>query len=156
MHPLYSRITGQVIWLLFEENDARPDDIDAFMDLFLKRKQRDLETMQVLLDNPAMYLQVQLQDIPCLQKTHATNLNKTLPPPCLRCAALDGHVLPASHPDLISLMPPFALGCHCTPKAITAQQAATAPLLTEAPPPQRKLYCDTGWLFHMYWATVTP
>ncbi|MFV0421430.1 hypothetical protein [Oleidesulfovibrio sp.] len=152
-HPLYSRLTGQVIWVLFEENDAEQDDIDTFMDLCLKRKERDLQVMQTLLDNPSLYLKVQIEDIPCLSGSEGCCKTKhpDLPPPCECCVALDGRVLPASHPELLKYLPPYGLGCRCTPKAVTAAEAADAPPLTDASLPLRKLHCDSGWLFHMHW-----
>jgi hypothetical protein len=170
MHPLYSRLTGQVIWLLFEENDARQEDIDAFMDLVLQRKERELDTMRALLENPALYLRVELQDVPCLSGNIQSRdelsgdmlppgspcgIQTALPPACSCCAALHGHVLPASHPQLLRYMPPYGLGCRCTPRAITAQEATGAPLLTAKPLPPQKLHCDSGWLFHMCWAQHT-
>lgn len=152
-HPLYSRLTGQVIWVLFEENDAEQDDIDIFMDLCLKRKERDLQVLQKLLDNPALYLKVQLEDIPCLHdaKGNCTAKHPDLPAPCAHCAAVNGRVIPASHPDMLKYLPPYGLGCRCTPLAITAEEAEGAPLLTDAPLPLHKLHCDSGWLFHMHW-----
>ncbi len=149
-HPLFSRLTGQVIWLLFEEHKASQEDIDAFMEHYLAWRAEQLGVMAGLEANRGAYLRI-TTDPPT--DGLATDGYIASRPPCKHCRSLNGAILPASHPDVIRCLPPFALGCRCRAELITADRIPeNAPLIFSCEMPRRELYCTSEWIFSVPWA----
>ena len=96
-HPLVRRLSGEVIWLMLEEQGVPDAEIQAFME----RWEKPMFTALHALDR--------------LTAPGARGGIRILVPDagaaCARCAALDGLVVPAGHPSLAGLCPPFALDC---------------------------------------------
>lgn len=150
LHPLFTRLTGQVIWTLFEESGASPQAADAFMDRYLAWREACLRAVEpVLLKDPAMppYIQV-LAD--------GAAWGRAPGKVCPSCAALDGLVIDTSHPHAVRFLPPYSLGCRARPLALShaAFAALASPQMVDldAEPPRRKLTCDTDWILDHAWA----
>ncbi len=149
-HPLFSRLTGQVIWLLFEEHKASSEDIDAFMEHYLAWRNEQLSVMAALEANRGAYLRI-TTDPPVNTGNDAPHIASR--PPCKHCRSLHGAILPASHPDIIRCLPPFALGCRCRAELITSEQVPpNAPLIFSCEMPRRELHCASEWIFSVPWA----
>ncbi|MCT4536174.1 hypothetical protein [Halodesulfovibrio sp.] len=145
IHPLFSRLSGQVVWLLMEENDASSEDINAFMDNVIAWRTAHLKTMRALLEDSSLYMQITVDhigDIPADQEA------------CSRCENLAGKILPASHPSLISMLPPYSLGCRCRGKILTESELPENPdFLVPEDCPEHSFMCQTGWFLHYPWAS---
>lgn len=138
-HPLFRRLTGQVVWLLFEEQGAAPENIDAFMEALLSMRKQQLEVMATLMQNPELLLRITVAE---------------QGPPCTQCAIYDGGLLPASHPNLLLWLPPFSLGCRCRMEAVPPDALPThAVQLAQLPLPEHMLCCPSEWLFHHRWCS---
>lgn len=144
LHPLFTRLSGQVIWLLMEEHDASSEDVDAFMDNVMAWKSAHLQTMRRLLEDKKLYLQIavdRIDDIPADQEA------------CIKCESLSNKIIPASHPDLISMLPPYSLGCRCRGKIITEAELPESPdYLSLEDCPKHSFMCPTGWFLNYPWA----
>ncbi len=149
-HPLFSRLTGQVIWLLFEEHKASSEDIDAFMEHYLAWRNEQLAVMAELEANRGAYLRITTE--PPSDAIGDDGYIATRPP-CKHCRSLNGAILPASHPDLIRCLPPFALGCRCRAEFIPAEDVPqNAPLIFSSEMPRHELHCASEWIFSVPWA----
>lgn len=113
-HPLFKRLTGQVVWTLLEEAGLDPDAIDAFMSRFEKLRAETLDLLDEL-DNEGGALEITEHSTICAS--------------CESCAGLVGHCIPGDVPDPIRLMPPYGLGCRLTARHL---QPATLLANTEA------------------------
>ncbi|WP_430735090.1 hypothetical protein [Halodesulfovibrio aestuarii] len=144
IHPLFSRLSGEVIWLLMEEHDASSEDINVFMDNVMAWRSAHLQNMRRLFENKELYLQITVDrvgDIPADQEA------------CITCEKLSGKIIPASHPDLISLLPPYSLGCRCRGKIITKAELPESPdYLPLEDCPKHSFMCSTGWFLNYSWA----
>lgn len=137
-HPLFSRLSGQVIWLLFEEQNARPQDCDAFLERYLAWREDALTTMARLEANPQSALRIRVAD--------ADNA-------CADCQRYNNTMLPANDPDLLHHLPPYSLGCRCRAEYVTPDEAQIALTTAKRPPqPIRRLHCPSGWFFSVLWA----
>jgi hypothetical protein len=148
-HPLFSKLSGQVIWLLFEEHDADPADIGAFMDHFMPHFTGQLDVLRRLLEHPDGWLRIRVSAPPGAESDAARAA-------CPACAALDGSFLAASDPRLAAFLPPYSLGCRARAEFVDAAAFAAldAPRLLppDAPTPPRELHCPSEWLFSHPWA----
>ncbi len=147
-HPLLSKLSGQVVWMLFEEEGVDAACIDSFFDYF-GRMLGDTVALMRRVQNPqdqgAAF--VRLEPDPELVAFAGTI------PMCSRCAALSGLVLPSDSPDLFRWLPPYSLGCRLRPVCISAEEAALAPRLPAgSPPPTIRLVCESNWLFDTDWS----
>lgn len=143
-HPLFTRLSGQVIWLLMEENDADEADINAYMDNVMQWRESHLDTMRELLDNSEKYMTIIIDPIDGLtEDQHA----------CATCEKLKGKIVPASHPDLIKMLPPYSLGCRARAKVINKNDLPEdAVMLTQEDCPKHSFMCSTGWFLNYPWA----
>ena len=144
LHPLFTRLSGQVIWLLMEEHDASSEDVNAYMDNVMAWKTAHLQTMRRVLEDNNLYVQITVDhigDIPTDQEA------------CKTCESLSDKIIPASHPDLISMLPPYSLGCRCRGKIITEAELPKKPdFLTPEDCPKHSFMCETGWFLNYPWA----
>ncbi|SIN69723.1 hypothetical protein [Halodesulfovibrio marinisediminis] len=144
LHPLFTRLSGQVIWLLMEENEASPEDLNAFMDNVMAWRSNHLQTMRNLIEDKKLYMQItvdRIEDIPEDQEA------------CTTCESLCGKIIPASHPDLIAMLPPYSLGCRCRGEIITESELPESPdFLTPEDCPKHSFMCSSGWFLNYPWA----
>lgn len=147
LHPLFTRLSGQVVWLLMEEHDASSEDVNAFMDNVMAWRSAHLQNMRELLEDNSLYMQITVDhigDIPVDQEA------------CKTCEALNGKIIPASHPEIISMLPPYSLGCRCRGKIITKEELPDNPqLLSVEECPKHSFMCSTGWFLNYPWAEKT-
>ncbi|MFW5733831.1 MAG: hypothetical protein ACOCWR_02115 [Oceanidesulfovibrio sp.] len=113
-HPLFKRLTGQVVWTLLEEAGVDPGHIDPFMDRFEALKAETLAQLKTLDEEGG-----------ALAIVEAPGAG----PVCDGCARLAGHCIPGDVPDPIRLMPPYGLGCrlrarHLQPAELFANTGA--------------------------------
>ncbi len=119
MHPLYRRLSGEVLWLFLEEQGLGPEECDSLMQHFLQEMEDNLRVMQKLLAHPERFLFLQLPH------EHAARA-------CPECAALHGMLLPATRPDWLNFMPPFGIGCPLKASALSPQAAEQAKIQEKA------------------------
>lgn len=141
-HPLYRRLSGQVIWLMFEERGARENDIQAFLDLYETGKRKNLELMAAALDEGNEYAGLLLE----------TARNQRL---CERCRRVCGAAVDLSRADIAGWFPPFGLGCALIARLIGKDEWAAMDSRALAPagqsPPQPELICGE-WIFDYPWS----
>ncbi len=125
-HPLYTRLSGDVVWALFEDLGYDPERCGEAMDAFIAEMHHTLAVMRRLETDAAAYLV----------------LRGKL---CERCALLADQALSAANPDWRRFLPPFAVGCRITCDALDAaavKEAGCAVLPDgEAAPPDCPLLC---------------
>jgi len=98
-HPLIRRLSGEVVWLLLEERGVPDAEIQAFMERWETPTFSSLRALERLLAPGAQGgLRILIRG--------AGNTAA-----CPRCAALDGLIVPAGHPSLVALCPPYAVNC---------------------------------------------
>lgn len=116
-HPVLRRLSGQVIWRLLEEEGLPETRIALALESFEAAKAAHLDLLRL---DPAG-------------------------PACAACAALRHGLLPAGHPDLAQIIPPYGLGCGLAAcLAAEADLAGLDPapaLLDAARLPGRALFC---------------
>lgn len=147
-HPLFRRLSGQIVWYLFEERDIPPETIDAYFASLEACRIETLDLMRRLLDPPAdlgrVHLHVRL--VPGDENA----------PPCPRCGRMHDILIPADHPRLLEYLPPYGLGCRARGRLLAEAEAAH--LLTRQPaelpePPGHELSCPSEWLFEYDWTS---
>ncbi len=143
LHPLYNRLSGQIIWFMFEEQGLSPEQADAFLLQYENERARTLDLLGKALDPGGETT----NDVAAV-RIEATQ-PENLPPPCPSCMALDGALLKAGDANLPEFFPPFSLGCRCKAVAVTAAELAAMddPMFLDAScePPKRQLVCPTQW-----------
>lgn len=120
-HPLFKRLTGQVVWTLLEEAGLDPDAIDAFMDRYERLKAETIALIKEL-DEEGGALQI-IRD----------GSERSA---CDSCNLLVGHCIPGDVIHPIRLMPPYGLGCrlrvrHLPPAELFGNTEARLLLETE-------------------------
>ena len=126
-HPLYTKLSGDVIWELFEENGYDADTCGKAMDNFIE----DMYAVLSVMDN--------------LENGHGSCFGYILKAQgCEQCASLEGKALFASH-DWKIFLPPFAVGCALTCKVMDEEDIASGKYTLVAPEdlltPERNLLC---------------
>lgn len=141
LHPLYRRLSGQVIWLMFEERGAPEAHIGAFLESYEAEKLRNLELMGMALDGSKF--------------SHLLLTMAREAPACERCLKVSGRAVEIGRPDLAAWFPPYGLGCALRPELISANEyeRSGAPALIDpkAKPPRPRLLCGE-WIFEYPWA----
>lgn len=133
-HPVLRRLSGQVIFRLLEEEGLDETRIAAALDAFEAAKAAHLNLLRRAAD-------------PAERAARPWVLLRLAPasPACAGCSILAHGVLPADHPGLAELLPPYGLGC-----ALAADLASDADLagldpasrpLDPARLPARTLFC---------------
>jgi hypothetical protein len=141
MHPLYRRLSGQVIWLLFEEREAPEARINAFLERYEAQKRRNLELMAQAMSGGGGSGPSHL--LFCLDREHDV---------CGPCRALAGKAMPLGSPDMARWFPPFGLGCAISPGLLSLadhEDLNPAPV-DAAVPPEPGLVCGE-WVFSHPW-----
>lgn len=138
LHPLFRRLSGEVIWLMFEEHDADPDDIQAFMDRLHGQLERTKELIEAALSGEDLYARVTLDEGPA---------------PCEACARLVGRFIPLGREGAQRLLPPYALGCPLRAEVAVPQPMDAPPTALIGPDetPHGELVCGE-WIFTHPWS----
>lgn len=142
-HPLIRRLSGQVIWCMFEEYEADPDDIQTFLDTYEETKAHTLALIARIQDpvpdSDLAAIRIDVED------TGST---------CEFCKSLHGKYFRTTHANAASLVPPFGLGCAAKATPISPEElAALAPEdeLSEDIAPPCNLICG-DWIFTHKWS----
>lgn len=146
-HPLFKKLSGQIVWYMFEERDVPPEDVDSFFTHLEACRVETLDAMRHLLHPPSD------DESACL--LIEVRQGREAPPPCSRCKAMDGVVLPADHPRLLEYMPPYSVGCRARARVISSERGAK--LLEKQgnslpEPPGYELHCPSEWIFSHDWS----
>jgi hypothetical protein len=143
LHPLYRRLSGQVIWLLFEERGAPEARINAFLERYEAEKRKNLEIMAAALDAPAKK-----------QYTHLFLESVRTENRCGKCGECSGKAISLNRPGIEKWFPPFGLGCALRPRLLSMEEYNTMgfpPLVEDTcAPPEAKLLCGE-WVFTHAW-----
>lgn len=142
-HPLYRRLSGQVIWLLFEERDVSETRINAFLERYEAEKLQNLAVMAAALDASAGQRYSHL----LLEPSRTENR-------CERCGEHSGKAISLSRPGLEKWLPPFGLGCALRPRLLSRSDYEALGSLPEVcdscAPPETRLLCGE-WIFTHAW-----
>lgn len=139
-HPTLRRLSGQVIWCMFEEADAALEDIQSFLDRYEAIKAHTTALVAKALD-PA----------------HAPLVRLTVSgpgPSCASCQRLHGTVLRLDGPEAVRFLPPFALGCRIEAESVAQQDEAALAHLPRVDRQQSAPPCDLvcgEWIFSQVW-----
>ncbi|BBD06760.1 hypothetical protein [Desulfovibrio ferrophilus] len=95
-HPLLRRLSGQIVWLMFEEHDADPDDIQAFLDRMQPVMNGSAELIEAILSGEELYARIRRD-------------GKGVP--CEKCTAMEGKAIALHQEGAEQLLPPYGLGC---------------------------------------------
>ena len=140
-HPLFSRVSGQVVWLACEECGLNEEEITKVMDTFMEMREATLETMYKIENDDSSFLLIQIEE-------SAARV------PCPGCVRLNGRLVPAAHPRILEYLPPYSISCmcraHCLNKAEASEYAAGKGVSIEAlypeSDPNTEIYCQEDWL----------
>jgi hypothetical protein len=142
-HPVLRRLSGQIIWNLFEEYEVAPEAIDAFLRLYEETRRHVADTLRMADAKKAPNSCVIVQ----LSRRH--NL-------CPACTAMEGIHIPLEHPHLAELLPPYGLGCaafirpEVVPPSQTENPGTETKSLLYEPKITSKLLCGE-WIFAYPW-----
>lgn len=126
-HPLYARLSGDVVWALFEELGYDDEQCGRAMDAVIAQMHHVLAVMRRLESDPTAHFVLRGD------------------PACERCAPLMRAAFPATHPAWRRFLPPFAVGCRMSCEALDAaalkERGYAAPADGESAPPDCPLLC---------------
>lgn len=127
-HPLYTRLSGDVIWGLFEESGLDEEACGRAMDDFIADMMEILPVMDRLERGEAEYFVFRVKGTACD-----------------RYASLDGKAVAVANQDWRRFLPPFAVGCAVSCRALNeaelAPEACTAIQAGDLEIPEGKLIC---------------
>lgn len=118
-HPLFSRLSGDVIWALYEDLGYDAEACGRAMDDFIARMHTVLEAVDRLEKGEARYFALE-----------------NIPPGCVAALPRKGEALCAHGVGWQQLLPPYAVGCPVTVRVLadeagqagdTAQGCTTKP-----------------------------
>ena len=117
-HPLYSRLSGEAIWVFLEDMGLTPEQCDAFMAAFFRQMDQVLAVMDIMDENPHVHA--------------AITCGKYSPEHvCSACRQRCEKVISSEQPEWIQSLPPFGIGCPLSllqaGTANTLQSSANAP-----------------------------
>lgn len=143
-HPLFNRLSGQIVWYLFEERGYEPEQIDGFMQRFERLKLQTADLMRRLRD-PANRGGVLLFE-------HADAPEGDASSPCARCQALAGTARALDGSNLNAWLPPFSLGCRLRGRVVlNGANLVSTPESCLQQPPLHRLVCEDEWIFARPW-----
>lgn len=140
-HPLFSRVSGQVVWLACEECGLNEEEITKVMDTFMEMREATLETMHQIENDKDSFLLIKVEE-------SAARV------PCPGCARLNGRLLPSTHPRLLEYLPPYSISCMCRAHCLNKSEAleyavgkgSSPGALQPESEPNSEIYCQEDWL----------
>lgn len=138
LHPLFRRLSGEIVWLMFEEHDADPDDIQAFMDNLHSLLGRTTELIETVLAG---------------EQLQARIVSEGAEPRCEACARLMGRAIDLDREDALTLLPPYGLGCPLRAEVIPPGAPAATDIVQPGEAPHGELVCG-DWIFTTPWASL--
>lgn len=138
-HPLLRRLSGQIVWLMFEEHEAALDDIQAFLDGLQPVLRDAAELIAISLSGEQRYARIKVAGAKV---------------PCARCAAMAEKVIALHREGAERLLPPYGLGCPLRAELIPSAQEppGSDELLDPADgSPHGELLCG-DWIFSHPWS----
>jgi len=145
-HPLFARLSGQVVWYLFEERGFAPEDIDGFMLRFEALKAETAALLRQVRgpDNRGGWL--------LLERA----VDAASGAVCPACSRYSGACAPLDAPEILAFVPPFSLGCRLRGRVVSAadfERLAPRPVRRDLalPRPVSRLVCDNDWIFRRPW-----
>lgn len=148
-HPTLRRLSGQVVWCMFEEADSPAAHAQAFLDRYEAVKAGVLPLVAAALEagEPG-----RAEDAAPWVRLRVDGPGT----PCAACAALDGRCLRLDGPGALAFLPPFALGCLARAERLPGAPRPGEPLVDRASPsPHGRLLCGE-WIFTHPWADARP
>lgn len=121
-HPLYSRLSGEAIWVFLEDLELTPEQCDAFMAAFFRQMDQVLAVMDIMDENPHAHAAITCDSYP---QEHV----------CSACRQHCGQAFSSEQSEWMQSLPPFGIGCP-----LSLQQVDTADTLRSSAesPCQRK------------------
>ncbi len=104
-HPLYSRLSGEVVWGLYEELGYSVEDCGKAMDVFLEQMCEILLVMDAL--------EAKSEGCFILEFSNSE---------CAGSQNISERVIPVSKADWRKFLPPFAVGCNAAIKMLNAAE----------------------------------
>lgn len=127
-HPLYRRLSGDVIWALYEEQGFTQEECGIAMDAFIAQMHNVLAVMARIEEDKNLFLGFEYRQRGCEQ-----------------CAGLAGKAVPGSDPEWRRCLPPYAVGCSVDCIALDKQELLQRGVTIEASStlllPERPLMC---------------
>lgn len=143
LHPLLSRLSGQVVWCLLEERGVEPDAVHAFMDGFEALKRETsllLEKLMQAKESIVLRIKpvVELEAYP-------------LCPDCLLFSGMHLCIGPDEKEAALRFLPPFGLGCPLRAEIVEGCDPTSVPhmerLDLSTATPTVRLHCDSDRIF---------
>lgn len=149
-HPTLRRLSGQVVWCLFEDAESPAAHAQAFLDRYEAVKAATLPLVAVAL---AAEARKPAPENDTADAAPWVRIRVDGPgPACAACMALDGRCLRLDGPGALAFLPPFALGCPARAERLPGAPGPGAPLVDRAAPsPHGRLVCGE-WVFTHPWA----
>lgn len=150
LHPFFRRMTGQVVWALFDEMGVDPADTDAFLELYAAERAAAADLVRRMMDGAL--------DGGFLELVAAPRTVDDPSAPCADCRTLAGRVIPVdanNRMGAVVCLPPFALGCRLSVAEFGAEFGALpgrVGVMTADMRPDRSLECPSGDLFRQPWS----
>lgn len=122
-HPLYTKLSGDVVWLLYEERGYDAKACEQAMDAFIATMHSTLAVMHSIESGAAHHFIVQGK--PC----------------CTQYRHLAGKIFAASGPNWREYLPPYAVGCPLTCRLLAATELPALHAKQDIRPPSCGLFC---------------
>lgn len=154
-HPLYSKLSGDVVWCIFEELGYSAEACERAMDDFFAAMQQTLLVMQHMEVGEASAFVLHAAPVPTVPPAQASAAPQLATTdsgepalsavmgasPCPLCAPLVGLSVSNANPAWPQYLPPFAVGCLCQCMVSANRALAAAPVAELPPPPNCGLVC---------------
>lgn len=112
IHPLYKRLSGDVVWVLLEEYGYDQSQCGQFLDQTIAQMHKILAVME------------KVEQVPGLACVYEKWVDKegtcTV---CDCCGFLEGKVVPGTGAAAFAFFPPFGVGCQMGCRVVHGQQA---------------------------------
>ncbi len=135
-HPMFRRLSGQVIWGLLEENDATQEECGLFMDTFYERFQTMVGALARTASHPSGFIRITAGPAHDALSAHGDACQG-----CAGCETLAGTIYPASMPHLIAHLPPYSIGCSLGIKFLKVLPEFSDEQVQDSPPQSTYQLC---------------
>lgn len=122
-HPLYQKLSGDVIWVLYEERGFDAEACGKAMDEFIATMHSTVAVMQALDNGTAQHFAVQGE------------------PRGEQCGAAIGQSISTDSPQWRECLPPYAVGCSLSCRVIETDKPQGTQDDHSMRPPRCGLFC---------------